>query len=103
MALTHAQRLDRLKARTLELSFWRDRESVEIGGWTVDGAPIGKGEAWPTRQGVVHFDATAEAPAHWPLEDIRLELNLGGEGLITLGPGGSFGLDPFHQQFPVKA
>ncbi len=103
MALTLAQRLDRLKARTLELSFWRDRESVEIGGWTIDGMPIGKGEPWPTPQGFVHFEAMADAPAHWPLEDIRLELELGGEGLVTLDPGESFGLDPFHQQFPVKA
>ena len=45
-------------------------------------------------------------PADWPLEDARLDLDLGGEGLVRLayagGDGEAFGLDPNHQRFPLK-
>ncbi|NKK97117.1 alpha-mannosidase [Rhizobium leguminosarum bv. viciae] len=106
MPLTIAQRLDRLKVRIAELAHWRDRQSAAIDGWTFEGEPIGHHQDWPHRQGVVHFAATAEAPEAWPLDDIRLQLDLGGESLITLSyPDGeteTFGLDPYHQEFPVK-
>lgn len=106
MPLTIAQRLDRLKVRIAELAHWRDRQSVPINGWTFEGEPIGHQQDWPHREGAVHFAARAEAPQGWPLKDIRLQLDLGGESLITLSyPGGeseTFGLDPYHQEFPVK-
>ncbi|OWV81720.1 alpha-mannosidase [Rhizobium sp. R634] len=106
MPLTIAQRLDRLKVRIAELAHWRDRQSSPIGGWTFEGEPIGHHQDWPHRQGVVRFAASAEAPAGWPLDDIRLQLDLGGESLITLsypdGQSETFGLDPYHQEFPVK-
>ena len=105
MALTTAQRLDRLKARTAELAFWRDRESSRIDGWTLDGTPIEVGAPWPSRLGTHIFAARAEAPAHWPLDDVRLQLDLGGESLLTIaweGGAETFGLDPFHQEFPVR-
>ncbi|MBY5355167.1 alpha-mannosidase [Rhizobium leguminosarum] len=106
MPLTIAQRLDRLKVRIAELAHWRDRQSAAIDGWSFEGEPIGHHQDWPHRQGVVHFAATAEAPESWPLADTRLQLDLGGESLITLSyPDGeteTFGLDPYHQEFPVK-
>ena len=106
MPLTIAQRLDRLKVRIAELAHWRDRQSSPIDGWTFEGEPIGHQQDWPHRQGVVHFAVSAEAPESWPLEDIRLQLDLGGESLITLsypdGEAETFGLDPYHQEFPVK-
>ncbi|MGO7161240.1 alpha-mannosidase [Rhizobium johnstonii] len=106
MPLTIAQRLDRLKVRIAELAHWRDRQSAAIDGWTFEGEPIGHHQDWPHRQGVVHFAAPAEAPEAWPVDDIRLQLDLGGESLITLSyPDGeteTFGLDPYHQEFPVK-
>ncbi|MGO7546642.1 alpha-mannosidase [Rhizobium leguminosarum] len=106
MPLTIAQRLDRLKVRIAELAHWRDRQSATIDGWTFEAEPIAHHQDWPHRQGVVHFAATAEAPEAWPLADIRLQLDLGGESLITLSyPDGeteTFGLDPYHQEFPVK-
>ncbi|MGV2100364.1 alpha-mannosidase [Rhizobium sp. 21-4511-3d] len=106
MSLTIAQRLDSLKARTAELAHWRDRRSVSIDGWTFDGEPIAHRQDWPHRNGTVHFQASAKAPADWPLDKIRLQLDLGGESLITLNYAGgkaeTFGLDPYHQEFPVK-
>ncbi|MGO8070708.1 hypothetical protein AB9E28_35160, partial [Rhizobium leguminosarum] len=79
MPLTIAQRLDRLKVRIAELDHWRDRQSATIDGWTFEGEPIAHHQDWPHRQGVVHFAATYEAPEAWPLDDIRLQLDLGGE------------------------
>lgn len=107
MALTIAQRLERLKVRLDELFWWREREAVGVEGWTFDGAPIAIGAAWPRRDGVVTLAATAEAPAHWPLDETRLVLDLGGESLVSLGyPGGEtvrFGHDPYHREFPLSA
>ncbi len=105
MALTNAQRLDRLRVQLEELAYWRMRETVPVTGWTLDGAPIAAGEAWPDRKGVHRFDVKAEVPAHWPLEETRLTLDLGGEALVTLSASGanpvSFGVDPYHREFPV--
>lgn len=105
MHLTIAQRLDRLKVRTAEISHWRERATFSIDGWTFDGQEIAIGQAWPHRKGTVHFAAKAHLPDGWPLEESRLQLDLGGESLVTLtfegGKRESFGLDPFHQEFPL--
>ena len=106
MALTNALRLDRLKVRLEELAYWRLRESVPVTGWTLDGLPIAVGETWPDRKGVHRFAAEAEVPVHWPLEETRLVLDLGGEALVRLAHAGagdpvSFGVDPYHREFPV--
>ena len=106
MALTVQQRLDRLKVRTEELRYWRAREGVTVAGWTIDGGPIEIGGAWPNRIGVHKFAATAEVPAHWPLEETRLHLDLGGESLVTLSypnrDAVSFGVDPYHRELPLR-
>jgi alpha-mannosidase len=106
MALAIHQRLDRLKVRTEELKYWRAREGVTVNGWCLDGKPIEVGGAWTCREGVHKFAASAEVPAHWPLEETRLVLDLGGESLATLSyPDGdaiSFGIDPHHREFPLK-
>jgi alpha-mannosidase len=106
MALSVSQRLDRLRVRSEELRYWRAREGIAIGGWTVDGKPIEVGGPWPSRAGVHKFAATAEVPAHWPLEETRLVLDLGGESLVTLSypnrDAASFGVDPYHRELPVR-
>ncbi|RYE08129.1 MAG: alpha-mannosidase [Hyphomicrobiales bacterium] len=106
MALTNAQRLERLKVRLDELVYWRAREGVPVTGWSLDGQPIAIGGAWPSREGVHRFAATAEVPEHWPLEETRLVLDLGGESLVTLSypnrDSVSFGVDPYHREFPVR-
>ena len=44
-------------------------------------------------------------PDDWPLEEARLDLDLGGEGLLRIAYAGggteAFGLDPNHQRFPL--
>ena len=105
MSLTLQQRLDRINVRVEELEFWRERETVPIEGWQFDGAPIALGGFWPRNDGVRKLAATAVVPEHWPLEETLLMLNVGGESLIALTPDGGdsqrFGLDPFHEEFPV--
>jgi alpha-mannosidase len=106
MTLTVQQRLDRLKVRTDELRYWRAREGVVITAWTLDGTPIDIGGVWPSRLGVHKFAASAEVPPHWPLEETRLHLDLGGESLVTLAypnrEAVSFGVDPYHRELPVR-
>src|SRR4051794_33189079 len=106
MALSIPQRLDRLKVRNEELKYWRAREGLTVTGWTVDGLPIDIGGGWPNREGVHKFAATAEVPAHWPLEETRLLLDLGGESLVTLSypnrDSVSFGVAPYHRELPVR-
>ena len=103
---TYDRQLDRLTIRLAELAHWRVRACREIADWTLDGAPIEVGGAWPSREGRVHFAARASAPPQWPLEETRLSLNLGGESLLTLtypdGARESFGLDPHHEEFPLR-
>ncbi len=106
MVLSVNQRLDRLEERNDELRFWRAREGLVVSGWTLDGKPIDIGGAWPDRHGVHKFAASAEVPAHWPLEETRLVLDLGGESLVTLSAPNrdsvSFGVDPYHRELPVR-
>lgn len=108
MSLTFRQRLDRIDVRVEELSFWREREAVTIEGWRFEGAPIAIGGFWTKRDGVLKLDAEAIVPDHWQLAETRLQLDVGGESLLALIPGDGgkterFGLDPFHQEFPVPS
>ncbi|OJX55610.1 glycoside hydrolase family 38 C-terminal domain-containing protein [Devosia sp. 66-22] len=106
MALNLQQRLDRLRVRLDELKYWRAREGIPVERWTLDGQPIVVGAAWPDRRGVHRFAATAEVPEHWPLEETRLLLDLGGESLVTLSypnrDSVSFGVDPYHRELPLR-
>ena len=107
MTLTDRQRIDRLRKRLTELELWTVR---------ADGSArrldLQRQAASPTaRRG---RPATAswrspicevEVPADWPLEEARLDLDLGGEGLLRIayadGGAEAFGLDPNHQRFPL--
>jgi alpha-mannosidase len=105
MPLTLDQRRERLRQRVAELDSWRLRARAPVSGWTCDGAPIAIGAPWPGLEGVRRFAAHAEAPRDWPLEETRFALDLGGESLVTLiyaDGRESFGLDPYHQEFPLR-
>ncbi|MFO1143553.1 MAG: alpha-mannosidase [Amaricoccus sp.] len=108
MTLNDRQRTDRLRKRLTELELWTVAAELPLEGWTFDGQPHAHGAAWPTREGVVKLAlAGVEVPADWPLDETRLDVNLGGEGLLRIaypdGTGEAFGLDPNHERFPVKA
>jgi alpha-mannosidase len=108
VALTLTQRLQRLLTRIGELELWRDRAWEDLPGWRFEGAPIPLGEAWPRRDGVVRLDHSGvKVPEAWTLEETRLELALGGEGLLRIDDGApgtpEFGLDLFHRRFPVRS
>ncbi|MDQ3784563.1 MAG: alpha-mannosidase, partial [Actinomycetota bacterium] len=107
MSLTTEQRLHRLQMRTEELAFWRDRAHVSLDEWSFNGEPLALGAPWPKLEGVSFFEhPEVQAPGEWPVSEARLDLDLGGEGLIVIayGDGGeeSFGLDPYHGRYPVK-
>ena len=109
---TPEQRLAHLRARLGDLRAWRVRDAVPLGNWRATpegGEPveIAAGDPWPTSDGVVAFDRhTVTFPADWPLGDVRLELDAGGEGLATLHSKfgkRAFGLDPYHRELAVPA
>ena len=107
MILTNQQRIERLRRRLEELELWTVQAALPIDRWTFNKEPLAHGVAWPTREGVVTlaFDMV-EVPADWPLEESRLDLDLGGEGLVRIsyanGDADGFGLDPNHQRFPLR-
>jgi alpha-mannosidase len=107
MALTNAQRVTRLEKRAEELGFWTVRRAIPLDHWLFNGEPISHGDLWPTREGVAAFShGEVPVPADWPLDDARLELDLGGEGLVRIsyasGADEAFGLDPNHRRFRLK-
>jgi alpha-mannosidase len=107
MTLTVKQRRRRIERRLPELRFWIDRAFVDLDGWRCNGEPIALGQPWPVRDGLVTFERSdISVPADWPLEDCRLDLDLGGEGLLQVQyPDGSsegWGLDPWHRHIPLR-
>ncbi len=107
MSLTTEQRLHRLQVRTDELAFWRDRAYVSLDGWSFNGEPLALGAPWPRLEGVSYFEhPEVQVPEEWPVDEARLDLDLGGEGLIVIAYEGggkeSFGLDPYHGRYPLE-
>lgn len=105
-ALTAEQRLTGIEVRCAELVWWRHRAAIELEGWIFDGAPIRPGQLWPQRDGLTRFaHPEVDIPAEWPIEACRLQLDLGGEGLLRLrypdGRQEGFGLNPYHAEFPL--
>ncbi|GAC1443449.1 MAG: alpha-mannosidase [Chloroflexota bacterium] len=108
MTSSIAQRMGSLSVRFKEMQFWRNRAALPLDGWTFDGEPLEREGRWPSRDGVKTLVLSGvSVPGDWALEDVRLELNLGGEGLVRLhygdGDDEGFGLDPFHGRFPLRA
>ena len=95
-------RLRRLSKRLSELDRWVARETVPLSDWTMQGAPVAKGHAWQDMGTPLAFAHKQVAvPAHWPLKETRVNLWLGGEGLVSLigDRVDSFGLNPWHMNF----
>ena len=73
-----------------------------------DGRPLALGATWPERAGVRELAHPRIAPPDaWPAPERRLQLDLGGEGLVRLryasGAEDAFGLDAEHKEFPLRA
>ena len=107
MLLSIEQRLERIRVRVEELGFWRVRASKSLDDWTFDGIGVRLGQRWPRVDGVVSLEhADVDVPSEWKLEDARLELDLGGEGLVRIlyanGSVASRGLDPWHRSWPLS-
>lgn len=107
MLLIIEQRLQHLEARLKELALWRVREHAELGAWSFDGGPLASGAPWPTLEAAHTLKhPLTRVPDEWPLEEARLDLALGGEGLLHIryqdGPVERGGLDPFHQLFRLS-
>jgi alpha-mannosidase len=107
MHVTIEQRLDLLGERTEEVNLWRNRATVDIEQWTFDGSQHPIGERWPELDGVHTLRSPgAKVPDVWPLDESLLELDIGGEALLTItyadnGAVQRFGLDPMHSSFPL--
>ena len=102
------KRLHLLSAWVDDVGCWTDRAHVGVGGWTAAGVAVDTGEPWPVQDGVVTFSAgPVRVPDEWPLNETELELDLGGEALLTIrdadSPTRSYGLDRNHGRFPVRA
>ena len=104
--MSQPQRRHRLSERLAEVMLWRDRAAIDIDQWIFDGEPLARGAAWPDRHGVHRLEAQAvSVPGPWPIEDVRLSLALGGEGLLRINSqeqDDHYGLDPYHDRFPVR-
>ena len=95
-------RLRRMAKRLEELERWVPREVVPLDRWTLDGVAVGRGFAWADRGAPLPFrHGVVEVPAHWPLDEVRVHLWLGGEGLVRLVGDSvhAFGLNPPHMEF----
>ncbi|HEV7158062.1 MAG TPA: hypothetical protein VGN38_06880, partial [Caulobacteraceae bacterium] len=104
--LSLAQRVRRARRRLSEIAVWRVRETLALGAWTFDGAPIAVGAAWPEARAPHRFEGGAFAvPEAWPLAEAELALDVGGEALLAIAYDGSppvmLGLDPHHHAFPL--
>ena len=85
MHLTSEQRLQRLEARLTELDFWRWRSYIDLTSWSFDGDALALGASWPRIEGVRTLaHDTVLVPDDWDLNHVRLELDLGGEGLLQI-------------------
>ena len=94
-------RLRRMAKRLEELDRWVPRETVTLSDWTLEGAPVAAGHAWQDTGTPLAFGhPRVEIPAHWVLEETRVHLWLGGEGLVRLigDRTDSFGLNPWHMR-----
>ena len=97
-------RLRRMTKRLDEMRQWTARETVVLDGWTLEGQPMAKGARWQDNGAPLAFaHGPVTVPAHWPLDEVRLHLWLGGEGLVRLigARTKAFGLNPPHMDFRV--
>jgi alpha-mannosidase len=103
------QSLRRLSNRLVELGAWRDREWVLMreGQYrTSPDAPwqaIRSGGFWPIQDAPVELRFEVRLPEHWSGEPVRCRFRLGGEALLFVNGQPLAGLNPFHQEHPLRS
>ena len=101
------QSLRRLSNRLLELSAWRDRDSLLIPegqfrvGPDAQWQPIRQGDPWPIQEAPVEFRFTIVIPERWAGLPVHCRLRLGGEALLFLDGHPVAGLNTFHDEYPI--
>lgn len=110
--LTIEQRISGLEKHLQLLQAWQDLSTLPVEGWTFQAphgaeVPIHVGDLWPVvdpsvAQGPVFFRASVVVPQDWQGRPVELELDVGGEGLVTLSSGLRGGLNPYHRRFAVE-
>ncbi|NTY02510.1 glycoside hydrolase family 38 C-terminal domain-containing protein [Deinococcus sp. JMULE3] len=116
MTLTRFERrLRELDAQIARLGAWRDDALHPLPDWTFQ-APgqsavtLAPGEPWPVgardlREQPVEFRTRWTVPAGLNAQSGELELDVGGEALVTASLDGqvvaSGGLNPYHRRFPL--
>jgi alpha-mannosidase len=101
------RRLDRAEGRINELRAWRNAAESPLPEWTLTGADgvrhtLTIGDTWPVIEVPVALHGSGEIPAAWQGQPVKLELWLGGEGLVTLSTGLQHGLSPYQHTFPIS-
>lgn len=102
----NARRIERAERRVNELRAWRNAAESPITDWTLTAAdgssyPLKVGDPWPVVDLPVKLHGSGEVPSEWLGQPVELELWLGGEAIVTLSDGRSFGLNPYHHRFPI--
>ena len=118
MTLTRFERrLRELDAQIARLGAWRDDAQHTLPDWTFQApgqaaVPLVPGEPWPVavqalREQPVDFHTRWTVPAALDGQPGELELDVGGEALVTASLDGqvvaSGGLNPYHRRFPLGA
>jgi alpha-mannosidase len=104
MSLTIDQRRKRVRIRIDELRFWIDSATLDLNEWRFEGQPLKLGEGWPRREELVTLEhPQVRVPDEWSIDAARLDLDVGGEGLVRLLYAGGevepLGLDAYHKRF----
>lgn len=102
-ALTPQQQLRRLQNRLNELAGWRDHSRQSAGAVQFTDASgknstIQVGEAWPSRDFPVTFEASLTVPEAWRGQPVALYADAGGETLVTVNGQALGGLNPYHRE-----
>ncbi len=95
------QRLEALEKRLQEIAGWRDLDRTAVPEWawaSGDGRTVRTGDAWPSVEEPIVFEAHAALPEHWDGAATEVLLNPGGEALLLVDGVALGGLNPYHRR-----
>ncbi|MBF6595055.1 MAG: alpha-mannosidase [Thermaceae bacterium] len=101
------QAVRRLEHRLVELSAWRNRQSLSLseGRFKAAGSTkwlsVKEGDAWPSRAFPALLEFSASVPKSWAGQPVWVRLWLGGEAKLRVNGKLVGGLNPYHQEYPL--